>query len=236
MSNLQSSSLISAPRRRPRNKPRKRSIAQLVHQAMNSGPAKFVQAFHTEVAVVNASNPIYWDFPTPTPGAQENSRLGNSIKVKEICLHAILNNNSTASNNGMLVRVSILEVKGGHSETNSNITGQLFEPGASGTQDTTCYLDIRDMSATYNRELARVLYDEVVVVAPSTAAATNAGIATLNVRIPYSRLWRFQDGDTSNPVTNRLTVILMARDAANDGAAVTVESSGTTSFTYHDHI
>lgn len=236
MSNLQSSSLIQRTRQRARGRQRKLSVAQLVHQAMNSGPAKFVQAFNTEVALVNATNPVYWDFPNPTPGAQENSRLGNSIKVKEIRVHAIFNNNSTASSNGMLVRMAILEVKSGGAQGNSSITTQLFEPSASGSQDTTAYLDIRDISATFNREIARVLYDEVIVVSPSTAASTNAGIATINVRMPYSKLWRYQDGDASDPSTNRLTVLLMARDAANDGAAITVEASGTTSFLYHDQI
>jgi hypothetical protein len=203
---------------------------------MNSGPAKFAQSLHTEVSVTNASNPVYFDFPAPTPGAQESSRLGNSIKVKDIALDVILNNNSTASAAGMLVRIAILEVKAGNSYTNSNISSTLFEPTVSGTQDVTAYLDIRDISSHFNREPCRVLYDEIVIVSPSTAAATDAGIAQVHVRMPYSRLWRYQDGDTTDPVTNRLTVCLLARDAANDGGAITVEASGRTSITYHDHI
>jgi hypothetical protein len=203
---------------------------------MNQGPPKFTSALHTEVSLVNASNPSYFDFPTPTPGAQENSRLGNSIKTKDIAVDVILNNNSVNTQSGMLVRVALLEVKPGHSFTNSTLTTNLFEPTSSGTQDTTAYLDIRDMSATFNREAVRVLYDEVVIVSPSVSASTNAGVAQLHIRMPYSRLWRYQDGDTTDPIVNRLTVCLMARDAANDGTAVTVEASGSTSFTYHDQI
>jgi hypothetical protein len=202
---------------------------------MNSGPTKFSQSLQAEVALVNAANPVYFDFPNPTPGAQENSRLGNTIMLKELAVDLIFSNNSTASSQGMLVRAILMEVIAGHSFTNSDITNQLFEPTASGTQDVTAYLDIRDISATLNREGFRVLFDEVTIVAPSTAAATNAGIAQFHWRAKRSRLLRYPDGDTTSPVTNRYTICLFARDAANDGAAITVEASGKTAMYYSDH-
>lgn len=208
-------------------------ISRIVARKAHSGPPKFSQSLHTEIAVVNNSNPVYLDFPNPTPGAQVNSRLGNTIDLVRISFSLVLNNNSTASNNGMIVRYALLEVKSGHSFTNSDVTTQLFEPTASGTQDTTAYLDIRDLSAEFNREPFRVIKTGLITVAPSTAASTNAGIAHLEYSKSHKRQLRFQDGDTTNPMQNRLTLILLARDAANDGAAVTVEASGVTSIEYH---
>jgi len=232
MSNRQ---LTINSRQQRRAKPQ-RSIAKTVHAIMNSGPTKFSQALHTEVALLNASNPVYFDFPNPTPGAQENSRLGNTIKCKSLHVDLLLNNNSASTASGMLVRAVLLEVKAGNSFSNSDITNNLFEPTASGTQDVTAYLDIKDISATFNREPFRVLFDEVIIVSPSGPASTNAGIAQFHYSLNRERLLRYQDGDSSSPNLNRYTVLLLARAAANDGAAITVEASGRTAMNFSDHV
>lgn len=218
-------------------KPKKTSFVKAVKNIVyRTSELKETNNFHTEQAVTNGANPIYFDFPNPDISARANGRIGNKIHVESLQGTLLFHNNGSAATDDMYVRMIVMEIKQGVYDTNSSITSNLWQPSASGSQDVTAYLDIRDLTARPNTETYRVLRDELILctVGSSTVASTWMGNGLRRFYVKMSKNLIYKDADTEAATNSRFSVMLLARDAENDGAAISVEASGNLQMKYRD--
>ncbi len=183
-----------------------------------------------EQGIINAANPLYFDFPQIPQGASIQDRVGNKIVAKGLRLSANLFNNGTSVGGQMLVRLVLLRVDEGRYRTNGDITNFFFEAGT----DPTFAGTLQDSLREVNREGVKVMMDKTVPLGLNVVSTGTDCFHFFTKYFPLNQQMIFRDTALSDATNVRYTLAVFARDPLNDGAVTTVECSVATRMDYKD--
>lgn len=215
-----SSQLNKMPYVAKKNKASRRTFKKRSGQSFNArvkevifkaSETKFIQATTVENLVTQGLAPLYYDWPSIATGVNTTNRIGNKICCMNLGFKTLYNNNSTTLST--YVREVLLEVDGGRYNSNTDITNALFE----GAVDTTWAGDLSDMVNRIQKDGIKVLSDKTYNLAANAVAAFDAGQAGNTWYRSMRKTLTHRDQTTTQPTNKRYTLMILARDPANDG-------------------
>lgn len=187
---------------------------------------KIVTNNNYELGLTTLSTGTVYDIVTPLNGSGANQRVGNRIQPVGIGIKTLYH---TLTSTEALVRQLVLEVKQGYEITNTEVLSSLFESqsGADIGVDGT----LRDAMRKVNREMFRVLKDDVLIFANATAERTKM----TRHYFKLSGEMIFSDINSTLGQNKRYVVVTLPMEADGDESlGQTIEFSYNFDFYYKD--
>ncbi len=184
-----------------------------------------------EIALINAANPIYFDWPVIMQGTNVTERIGNKVTAVGLRTSVVVHNNGTAAGSQMFARLVLLRVDEGRYRTNADITTFFFEDSA----DATLSGGIQDILREPNREGVKVLWDRIIPLGLNIQSTGTDVMKHVKKTVALNQKMIFRDTGAADATNVRYTLACFARDGANDGAATTVECSVANRIDYKDN-